>query len=417
MKIGILTHYFHSLNYGGMLQAYALARYLNQKGYKAEQISYAYSSDPFIPRQGQGTIRQQEIQKNLLIKVCKRIYRSLKYRLFDKQCEKYYAGYKQTVIPKRAVKFSAFQEQVPHSKTICDPQSVDEVIKEYDFLITGSDQVWNFTWFNPAFFLDFRDCSAKKIAYAASTGKTEFCEKEEQYLKRTLAGFDAISVREFDMAEKLNNMLQTDSVEQTIDPTLLLNVDKWDEIASPRLLRDKYLFCYFLHNNRELSKLARRFARKHHLHIAMIPFPGIEYNVSDIMMCAKYRFHEADPSDFISLIKHAEYVFTDSFHATVFSLLYEKQFVSFPRDDAKGMTSRLSTLAALFDCEERVCSSDARRSLDYIDALPEYRQRSAEMPVERARQRSIAFLSRALGSNSKGIGSCYARDFCDHPGI
>ena len=130
MKIGILTHYFHSLNYGGMLQAYALARYLNQKGYKAEQISYAYSSDPFIPRQGQGTIRQQEIQKNLLIKVCKRIYRSLKYRLFDKQCEKYYAGYKQTVIPRRAVKFSAFQEQVPHSKKICDPQSVDEVIIE-----------------------------------------------------------------------------------------------------------------------------------------------------------------------------------------------------------------------------------------------------------------------------------------------
>jgi hypothetical protein len=100
-----------------MLQAYALARYLNQKGFIAEQISYAYSSAPFMP--GQGNIRQQEIQKNLLIKVSKRIYHSFKYRLFDKQCEKYYARYKQTVILKRTVKFSAFQAQVPHSKTIC----------------------------------------------------------------------------------------------------------------------------------------------------------------------------------------------------------------------------------------------------------------------------------------------------------
>ena len=127
--------------------------------------------------------------------------------------------------------------------------------------------------------------------------------------------------------------------------------------------------------------------------IAVIPFPGIEYNMSDVNL-GKYRFDDADPSDFISLIKHAEYVFTDSFHATVFSLLYEKEFYSFPRGDAKEMGSRLLTLTELFGCKERFCLAEVSEREEYIASLPPIS--SNHERFDALKKRSEAFLMRSL---------------------
>lgn len=394
LKVGILTHYHHSLNYGGMLQSYALAKYLQQHGFQAEQVCYTFSSEPFLPPQKPVQPKPQEnCQSSTLRTLFRRAYRSARYRLVYKRCEQYYADYKKTVLPRRASKFATFEDKVPHSQTECDPNTVSEFVKDYDCLITGSDQVWNFEWFNPAFFLDLPEHRGKKIAYAASAGKSEFCEQEKAYLKRTLSAFDAVSVREADLVDTLDHLLGTDAVEQTVDPTLLLTAQDWDEIASPRLIKEKYLFCYFLHNDASLSKLAKQFAREHHLKIAVIPFPGIEYNMSDVSF-GKYRLDDADPSDFISLVKHAEYVFTDSFHATVFSLLYEKQFVSFPRGDARSMGSRLATLTELFGCKERFCLAEVSEREEYIASLPPIR--SDHERFDALKKRSEAFLMRSL---------------------
>lgn len=394
MKIGILTHYYRSLNYGGMLQAYALVKYLEKKGYPAEQLCYDFSPKPFLPPRPQEDKTASPPSGNLFRKGCRRIYRSLHYRLIDKKRERYYAEYKKNVIPRRAERFSAFQDRVPHSEAACDPSSVASAADRYDCLITGSDQVWNFTWFNPAFFLDFPDSSARKIAYAASAGKASFGPEETQYLKKTIPMFHAVSVRESDLADTLNELLETDDVVQTVDPTLLLSPADWDEIAVPRLIREKYLFCYFLHNDALLSKLAKQFARKRHLKIVTIPFPGIEYNAADVRF-GDYRLDDADPSDFISLVKHANYVLTDSFHATVFSLIYGKQFVAFPRGDAKGMSSRLHTLTKMFGCEERFCRVSKEKWAEYIASLPAYAAKQ-NPDFENVKQASEAFLLRAL---------------------
>lgn len=394
MKIGILTHYYRSLNYGGMLQSYALVKYLEKKGYPAEQLRYAFSSEPFLPPRPQEGKTVLPPSENLFRKGFRRIYRSLHYRLIDKKREQFYADYKKNVIPRRSERFAAFQDRVPHSGTACDPSSVVSAAEQYDCLITGSDQVWNFTWFNPAFFLDFPDSSARRIAYAASAGKASFGPEETQYLKKTLSRFHAISARESDLADTLNDLLGTDDTVQAVDPTLLLTSEDWDKIASPRLIREKYLFCYFLHNDESLSKLAKQFARKHRLKIVTIPFPGIEYNAADVRF-GDYRLDEADPSDFISLVKYADCVFTDSFHATVFSLIYGKQFVAFPRGDAKGMGSRLHTLTKMFGCEERFCRVSAEERADYIAALPAYGAKESP-DFEKVKRASEAFLLRAL---------------------
>lgn len=394
MKIGILTHFYHSLNYGGMLQSYALTVFLNRNNFDAEQICYIMSTDPFLPIRETNTLDNIQDKVFLPLKFIKRVYRSQKYRLIDKNCEKYYWKYRKKEIEKRSDNFAEFQERVSHSRKIYDGNSIVEAVDIYDCFIAGSDQVWNFTWFNPAFFLDFSG-NHKRIAYAASVGKNQFCMEEENYLKRTLSKFDAISVREENMVPTLNTLLERDSVVQTLDPTLLLVAEDWDEIAAPRLVENKYIFCYFLHNDRNLNRLAVRFARKHKMAIVTIPFPDIEYNKQDVSF-GRYRIDDAGPSDFISLIKHADYVLTDSFHATVFSLIYRKQFIVFPRGNAKGMESRLLSLVRIFECEERFCSVDEKVRYKYMSSLPTYEYKDCYSKFEKLRLESEAFLLKSL---------------------
>ena len=393
MKIGILTHYYKSLNYGGVLQAYALAAFLRKQGYEAEQISFRFSSEPFARKSAPrvSSPRPSGVRGKL-----SRYKNALRYRLVEKPREEAYARYKRTELAARAEAFSPFCEMVPHSADVFTPETVLDAAAAYDCLITGSDQVWNFDWFNPAFFLDLPGCGAKRIAYAASAGRSDFDEAETAYLRWVLPGLQAISVRESDLAAALNELLETDRIVQTVDPTLLLTAGDWEALASPRRLSHKYLFCYFLHNNAELVRLAKRFARRHHLTIAMIPFPGIEYNEADVHF-GRHRFDAASPADFLSLIRHADYVLTDSFHATVFSLLFEKRFATFPRSDALRMSSRLRTLTELFGCPERFCGVPEEKRFQWLNNLPDRPVQASPERVLSEVGASIRFLSFALG--------------------
>ena len=362
MKIGILTHYYRSLNYGGMLQAYALAMYLRRNGFDAEQISYAFSSEPFL--KASRPVARVPLPKPRA-RFIRRVWDSLRYRLYEKPRLAFYEDYRRNLIPLRAESFAAFQNLVPHSDLAFDSNTIVSAVDHYDCLITGSDQVWNFDWFNPAFFLDFPDCRAQRLAYAASAGRSEFPEEEAAYLRQTLSHFDTISVREADLAESLNRLLKTNMIETAVDPTLLLSAGEWSALASSRLVKKPYLFCYFLHNDIKLVKLAQAFAWNKRLKIVTIPFPGIEYNDADIRF-GTHRMDAAGPKDFLSLVLHADYVLTDSFHASVFSLIFNKPFFAFPRSDATGMSSRLKTLTELFGCPERFCTVPAAERLDYI---------------------------------------------------
>ena len=378
MKIGILTHYYNTKNYGGLLQAYALVEFLRKNGFDAEQICYKLSGEPFGAK---------DKQPEPPISFFERAKRSLKYRLSWKR--RYFKRY---LLP-RYDKFTEFQNRIPHSKKSYDKETIGNA-DGYDCYITGSDQVWNFQWFNPAFFLEFVQSPKKKIAYAASAGKSSFTEEEKAYLEAVLPSFDAISVRESDLVDVLKEIKGAKPAEYVLDSTLLLRTEDWDKIAAERLIEEKYAFCFFLGNDDEMKKLAASYAKEHGLKLALIPHTGW-MNQFDLKFGDK-RIDLAGPGDFVSLIKHAECVFTDSFHATAFSMQYQKEVFVFGRLGAQGMSSRIYTLTKLFGCEANFCDSEEKRTLAYVDSLEKIDYTKRRDAFEQMRQKSSQFLLNQL---------------------
>ena len=327
-KIGIVTHYYGSVNYGGCLQAYALTHVLNEMGYDACQISYDFRSK-HPPRK-----------------------RSLKDRVREMIERVFYSGR----FKKRSRAFVAFRNAVPHSEKVYDDDSIGETADLYDVFITGSDQVWNTSWYHSAFFLDFVNNGKMKLSYAASLGRPTLSEAEREKMRKSLADFSAISVREQDAVPLVSDLTEK-PVEWTLDPTLLLSPDKWNEVVSERKIKQKYLFCYFLSTDKRTRRLATEYAREKGLVVVTLPHFPATFSKNDFMF-GDVHLYDVTPSDFISLIKNAECVFTDSFHAAVFSNLYEKEFFVFDRLYASEMKTRILTLLPLFGTEARFCREE-----------------------------------------------------------
>ena len=358
-KIGIITHFYNTINYGGMLQAYALCRYLRRCGIEAEQICYGESetaSISFLSRLAQAT-PQRILRKGraIIYRVICRNLKSKEYTLF------------QNTMNERHIKFKLFSEKmVPHSIKVFDDSSITECVEDYDAFVTGSDQVWNFDYFRPAYFLGFLPDSKPKFAYAASMGNTELSSEQSKYLIDNLKNFEAISVREKSTASKLQDLLQK-PVAAVVDPTLLLNIDEWKELCEERIVNNKYLFCYFISYNKRSRELAKEFAKRHDLQIVAIYMSNDkcvfkDMGFADVMI-------NADPTEFLSLIRYADYIFTDSFHAVIFSNIFEKQYVVFKRNENDQTFSRILDLSRLMDTEERCCFDNSRATTEYIESL------------------------------------------------
>ncbi len=372
-KIGILTHYYKSQNYGGNLQAYALAAALNQMERQCEQISFVK--------------RKEIVNRSLKANVKKfiKIPLILCRRYISKKCDLH---------KKRAEAFYNFNQNIiPHSYEIYDETNIGDCIEKYDVFLTGSDQVWNLSWYNPEFFLDFVPSDKKKISYSASIGKDYLTDAQKEIFKKSLKDFVAVSVRE-PSSVKLIEDLTPVPVVSTLDPTLLLEREDWDEVSSKRLIEEDYVFCYFLGNYKKTRKLVNKFAKKHALKIAAIPYTaGIvlsDRNFGD------YRLIDASPEDFISLIKHAKYVFTDSFHAVVFSHIYSKELFVFNRDKKALMNGRIKDITALFGCQERYCDTNEKMKLEYIENLQPIDYSSETEEFITKKKESIEFLANNL---------------------
>lgn len=372
-RIVILTHYYKSTNFGGNLQAFALSNKISNLGYNCEQLSFE-RNDTFISK----TIKS--VAKSI-VKAPAIIYKKLiriRYNLPQAKKEA----------------FENFNKNIiPHSEKIYNRENINECVENYDAFITGSDQVWNFAWYNPEFFLDFVPSSKKKISYAASIGSDCLTETQKEIFKNSLKDYDAVSVRE-PSSIKLIEDLSPVPVVSTLDPTLLLEREDWDKVSSKRLIEEDYVFCYFLGDYKKTRKLVNEFAKKHGLKIACIPYTaGI---VLSDKKFGDYRLIDASPEDFISLIKHAKYIFTDSFHAVVFSHIYGKEFFVFNRDKRALMSGRIKDITSLFACPERYCGTSDKMTLEYIEGLPalDYSRETEEF-VNKKRE-SIEFLENNL---------------------
>lgn len=343
-KIGIITYYYKSINYGGNLQAYALVELLRELGYEAEQVCFDASL-------GVAPIEKKDSIVELLNKgtiITRKVIGRVKALFLKKRIKE-----KDEIIRKKKSAFENFNSNmIAHSEKVYNRNNIKDANAVFDFFITGSDQVFN--GFNGTYYLDFTE--KKKISYAASMALDEIPEDKKQFVYEALKSFSSISVRE-EKTKELLEELGLQNIQVSLDPTLLISTDKWDTVASQRVIGEKYVFCYFLGSNPKSRNLAVTFSERRNLKIVCIPMRYDRFQYYDLNY-GDFSFPYASPEDFISLIKHAEYVITDSFHACAFSLIYKKQFIVFNRDEIGSMNTRIKSLLELFNCEERLVTEE-----------------------------------------------------------
>ena len=374
MKIGIITHYHNSINYGGVLQAYALCRYLNDHGHTACQIKYVPQN-----RKLRGTPPSiTEVLHNANDRVMRRVFKKKNKRIRLQMQES----------------FHEFRQSIPHTIREYKKETIGEAAGLFDAIIVGSDQVWNPNWFDTTFMLDFAGRTEKKIAYAASIGVETLDGKQCEAFQKYLRGFSAISTREHAAATALTPLVDI-PVDVCVDPTLLLRVDEWDKLASKRIISGNYVFLYLLGSDKNTRKLAEKFARVNQKKLVMMSNLKGSYRPCDRRMKAE-QLTNVTPQELLSRIKFADYILTDSFHACVFSLLYQKAFFAFERGGEIKMSSRIQELLEMFSCGNRFQTAENDTALSQMLAFGDIRPMGNTPAFEQARKNSIAFLDRNL---------------------
>lgn len=372
MKIGITTHYYRSKNYGGNLQAFALCKVLERMGHQAEQICFPFAQ---YTRYTPNIRTRLNIAINNLIDLVAHPIARIR---FKQRCEAM-LNFNRTFIP--------------HSKNIYTDVTLPSVASEYDLFITGSDIVWGPSLHSSFFFLNFLPENAKKMSYAASLGTDMLTPKEKFFFKSDLSSYHAISVRE-KATVKVVEEATGKHVEYCLDPTLLLEAKDWDKICSDRIVDEPYVFCYFLGTNSGAINVAHKYAEKNNTKLVNIPYLSKLYNpISDF---GDVKLSKISPCDFLSLIKHSECVFTDSFHACVFSQIYQKDFFAFRRNNEDNLSVRITDFLSMLNLKDRYCDSEEKETVEYLDTAEPLSMRVNASDLEYMKKHSLYYLEKKL---------------------
>lgn len=328
--VGIIT--FHrSYNYGAALQAYATVQFLASNGYDPVIIDYCPSN---LNKYGSFKTLFNDVSNSgsaLPIRAAKALIKSF--------------GNK-----KRLQAFNRFIDgEMPLTRKYYSCQELKNDLPPVDIFCTGSDQVWNNYYtkeFDPSFFLAFAPDGSTCISIAASFGKETFDQEDMDFIKRELRKYDYLSVRESTGLELLHKLGYNDA-DLMLDPTLLLQRDHWSSFASLPAKGD-YVLVYQLHGESETTSMARAYAKREGLPVrAIVTMP---------YQCKLGCKHVIAPDvhEWVGLFKGARCVFTDSFHGTVFSLLFDKQLaVTLPPRFGSRITSLLTAIGG----ESLICSN------------------------------------------------------------
>ena len=329
----------HNPNYGSMLQTYALHTYLNGIGADNEIILYTKKND----------LRQMRRLMNIQLVLMKGrvVYRDIYCKLFHSDISKQ--------LSLRMSKFEDFKNKhFKFSRNHIGWKDLLTTNQDYDTFIIGSDQVWNPINIGTDFFnLLFTEDSKYRISYASSFGVSSIPNSQIKKTKQYLERIQCLSTREKTGVEIIKDLTGRDA-ELVCDPTLLVNKDLWDRLkGEKRFINEKYIFCYFLGNNPEHRDFANRFKAKTGYKLVALQHLD-ELILSDINF-ADIKPFDVGPAEFVNLISNAEFVLTDSFHGTIFSLLYHKRFFTFSRfeSSSKGSTnSRVISLLEMMGVKE-----------------------------------------------------------------
>lgn len=358
-KVGIIT--FHrSRNYGAVLQAYALQTKLKKSGIETEVIDYQNKT---IEEQLRLWNRPKKFKiKPLLYSVKQFVFRYGKKRAFDKFISDY-------IILSQNLGNNVRNFRLIENK--------------YTACITGSDQVWNrkLTEDDTSYFLDFVGDNTIKIAYAASVGD-DVRIFDEKMINR-IEDFLFVSVRENSFKNYLYSEFNK-QVELCCDPTLLLEFQDYIELIEKSIYKKKYLFVYTIQDSKEVQNFANQVARTNNLAVISnkncIPF---------WMNCS--------PKDFLNWMYHAEYIITNSFHGTIFSIIFHKKFLSYIKMENGSINQRIYDLLNDVNLMKRGkmdIQTDVNRYINELDKMIDYK--SVDTLVCKMRQSSEQYILQNL---------------------
>lgn len=311
MKIGILTHPQGS-NYGGILQCYALCTYLKKLGH-----------EPIV-------IQRVADKSFFLWSIVRNILKTLHFPRY----------YHPDEIDRMANIRPFIQKHLARTEPVNSQNKMKKVCKKYglDAVIVGSDQVWRHDYamkYDFNYFLDFVPDDVVKASYAASFGLSDwqYTHRETEIIKQLLDRFKGISVREEDAVSLIKDNTGKNAL-QLIDPTMLLKQEDYDNITNHRLVKEKYVFVYWLGDKNLIASAIERYKTE--------GYTIVNINLRDIC-------EQISVEDWLSYIKYADYVITDSFHGCVFSIIFERQFIAF--GNKSGGNSRIKSLCKMFGFE------------------------------------------------------------------
>lgn len=327
-KIGIVT-IVYAENYGAVLQCYALKQILLKKyGDNISVLDYYSEAD----KVGYGILYNTLLKKHLWISYAKYLFK-LPF-----------------VYHKKVKRKSIFEN---FRNTYLEPRNA----KKLDVIVYGSDQIWayapDFGGYNSVYWGEGYE-GTRKIAYSASMGI--ITDVDNHFITKHICKFDSISVRENELHDFLEKFYSK-PINVTLDPTLLLDFNYWSIFAGgTNIFNCDYILVYNLNGNEVIRKAAQYLSQKTNLKIVeILGCPQVNENF--------YSRSTFTPNEFVTLFKFASYVLTSSFHGTVFSMIFKKDFwVS-----QKYNTKRVMSLLTAFGYQGRFIDQEVISEVDHID--------------------------------------------------
>lgn len=366
MKVAIITAIDHS-NIGNRLQNYAVQELLTAHHCQPETLIYAR-----YDQEGSFVCHAKSFLQSLL--VWTRIYTSLFYLRHIKKA------------PKLVLTEEFNRKYMKRNyKYYYKASRMSGYRRDFDYYCVGSDQIWNPTFVqnNDFYFLKFAP-SERTFAFAPSIGVSSIPEKYHKTFREGFEHIAHLSVRETRGQELIKELTNRDSL-VLLDPTLLLKPEQWHKIArKPAFdLPQRYLATYFLSETTpQQQALIQDYAQKHDLQIVDINQTYASY---------------IGPMEFLYVMAHSQFVFTDSFHGTAFSVIFGKNFLVFRRNNSSDMSSRITTILHTFRLENRFyCGDNQQLDPSIRDLIPEIENqdtRHVNVILEEKQQKAHDYLN------------------------
>lgn len=380
-KIGLAVCY-DTKNFGSQLQVLATVKKIEEFNCKPEIIRYKKKITPtFIiqtfPRLFNVSFVKSKLsgnKKDIALRNMPFFQAQVKLRnqRFDDFVEKHFAP--------------LFSESYGGWETL-----VEKCKGNYDAFLCGSDQLWLPNNLGSHFYtLEFAPNDKTKIAYATSFGVGQIPNFQKKATAKYLNRFNHLSTREL-VGRKIIKELTGRTVQVVCDPTLLFDAEGWQKmIPDQKVVDEPYVLCYFLGANEEHRKIANEFKVKTGLKLVTCPF--LDNYVDFDLKFGDIQLFDMDAADFVNLIRNAEFVLTDSFHGSVFSILNHKKFMTFNRFNAgtNSRNSRIDSLCTLLELNERRYNGNVmnvKKDIDY---------NAVEEKLENFRAESAKYLKDAL---------------------